>query len=128
MPDNVEILRGGYEAFGRGDLPAVLTLFDPDIEWIQHENPDVPLSGRYRGHQEVAGLFRQAASVLGPTWRIETDEFVPTDDGVLVLGRHAGVGPGAAELPFAMVWWMRDGLAYRHRQYSDTAALRAAVA
>jgi ketosteroid isomerase-like protein len=37
---NVEIVQGGYEAFGRGDVPGVLAVFDPDIEWREAEgNP-----------------------------------------------------------------------------------------
>ena len=31
--ENVEIVRGGYEAFARGDVDAVLELLHPDVDW-----------------------------------------------------------------------------------------------
>jgi ketosteroid isomerase-like protein len=34
MPeDNVDLVRRGYEAWNSGDIDAVLSLVDPDIEW-----------------------------------------------------------------------------------------------
>jgi ketosteroid isomerase-like protein len=31
--DNVELVRGAYAAFAAGDVPAVLQLLDPNVEW-----------------------------------------------------------------------------------------------
>jgi ketosteroid isomerase-like protein len=46
---DVGILRDGYAAFGRGDIPAVLAV-DPDIEWVE---PDGHPWGRTdRGHDD----------------------------------------------------------------------------
>jgi uncharacterized protein len=126
-PTNVEILRDGYAAFGRGDIPAVLAVFDPDIEWIEPEG--FPWGRTYRGHDEVVGLFGTAAQMLGPDWRVVPDELLPCgDDHVLALGHHRGTGEdGPWAVPFAMVWQMRDGKAVRFRQYSDTAMMRAVI-
>ncbi|HEX4115030.1 MAG TPA: hypothetical protein VHY18_04055 [Solirubrobacteraceae bacterium] len=39
----MQIMQGGYEAFGRSDVPSVLALFAPDIEWREAEsNPYKP--------------------------------------------------------------------------------------
>ena len=121
--ENVAILREGYEAFGRGDIPAVLAVFDPAIEWTEPEG--YPWGRTYRGHEEVVGLFGTAAELLGPEWRVEPDRFIATEEGVLVLGHHRGGNAGGPwEVPFAMVWEMRDGRAVRFRQYGDTALMR----
>jgi uncharacterized protein len=52
---DVDLIRGGYEAFRRQDIPAVLELFRSDIEW------DVPASlppgGHYTGPDAVGGFF-----------------------------------------------------------------------
>jgi ketosteroid isomerase-like protein len=126
MADNVAILEGGYDAFARGDIPAVLEVFDPDIEWTEPEG--YPWGRTYRGHDEVLGLFQEAAGQLGPEWRVVPDRFLATEDGVVVLGRHTGRnGAGAWEVPFAMVWEMRDGRAVRFRHYGDTVLMRAAA-
>ena len=42
---NVQLVQGAYEAFGRGDLPAVLDLMDSDIEWREAEGNPYQLSG-----------------------------------------------------------------------------------
>jgi ketosteroid isomerase-like protein len=31
--ENVEIVRGAYEAFARGDIEGVLEIMDPEVEW-----------------------------------------------------------------------------------------------
>lgn len=123
---DVEILREGYAAFARGDLEAVLALFHPDIEWTEPEG--YPWPSTYQGHDEVLGLFARVGELLGPGWRVEPDQLVPTEGGVLVLGRHTGRNAdGAWTVPFAMVWEMEAGRAVRFRQYGDTALMRGAA-
>jgi uncharacterized protein len=124
--DDVAIMREGYEAFGRGDIPAVLAVFDPDIEWVEPEG--YPWDSTYRGHDQVLGLFGTAAALLGAEWRVQPERFVATEEGVLVLGHHRGRNDaGPWEVPFAMVWEMRDGRATRLRQYGDSVLMRAAA-
>ena len=126
MADDVAIIRDGYEAFARGDVPAVLAVLDPDIEWTEPEG--YPWGRVFRGHDDVVGLFQTAAQMRGPDWRVVPDRIVGTDDGVLVTGRHTGTGPdGPFEVPFAMVWEMRDGRAVRFRQYGDSVLMRRAA-
>lgn len=36
---SVDVVRGVYEAFGRGDVPAVLGAMADDIEWHEAESP-----------------------------------------------------------------------------------------
>jgi ketosteroid isomerase-like protein len=58
---SVDVVRGIYEAFGRGDLPAVLGAMADDIEW--HEAEGMPYGGVYHGGEAVA------QNVFGPTPR-----------------------------------------------------------
>lgn len=123
MADDLERVQEGYAAFARGDMPAVLSLLDPDVEWT--EPSGYPWGRVYRGHHDVLGLFGTAAGMLGPGWQVVPDRYYPLDDGVLVLGRHVGAeGEDAWEVPFAMVWRMREGVATHFRQYGDTVLMR----
>jgi ketosteroid isomerase-like protein len=124
---DVDTIREAFGAFGRGDIPAVLAALDPDIEWVEPEG--YPWGDVYRGHDRVVGLFQTAAEMLGPGWRVEPDRFVATEDGVLVTGRHTGARPDgtAWEVPFAMIWTMRDARATHFRQYGDSALMREAA-
>ena len=49
---NAGVVKGLYEAFGRGDVPAVLGGMTEDIEWNEAEG--MPQGGTYRGPGAVA--------------------------------------------------------------------------
>src|SRR3954467_2495943 len=61
--ENLAIVRSGYEAFGRGDIPAVLAVFSPDIQW--HIAGRSSMAGTYKGHEEVVGFFTQLGERTG---------------------------------------------------------------
>jgi ketosteroid isomerase-like protein len=42
--ENVQVLRDGYAAFARQDVPAVMAAFDPGIEW--NTPVSLPFGGR----------------------------------------------------------------------------------
>ena len=58
MHPNGEIIKRAYVAFGRGDMPAVFGFLDEGIRW--HVPGQSPLSGDYRGHDEVAAFSKSA--------------------------------------------------------------------
>ena len=51
-------LREAYAAFNRGDIPAFVQMFDPQIEWI--ELLEFPGGGTYRGLDVVRAHLTQA--------------------------------------------------------------------
>ena len=55
---NVEMVRGVYGAFARGDVDAVFAAMTPDIEW--DESPGMPYGGVYHGRDAIVG------NVFGP--------------------------------------------------------------
>ncbi len=61
---HVEILKAGYEAFGRGDVPSVLAIFDPSIEWREAEgNPYKPDGKAWIGGDAIVEhLFMRLAT------------------------------------------------------------------
>lgn len=52
--ERVASVQSVYAAFGRGDIPGVLQLLDPNIEWDEPQAPGYPLAGIRRGKQAVA--------------------------------------------------------------------------
>src|SRR5688572_3467088 len=82
---NLEIVGRGYEAFMRGDVDALLGLFDDDIEWVSPGPPELPTSGMRRGKQQVAEFF-QAVNEVFEIQRFEPDAFIAEGDRVVVLG------------------------------------------
>jgi SnoaL-like domain len=63
IAQNAERIRRGYEAFSRGDVPAVFEILGKDITW--HVPGSRPLSGGYKGHDEVGAFFATTMELSG---------------------------------------------------------------
>ncbi len=82
---NLEIVRQGYDAFGRGDIPALLDLLDPQVTWVTPGPADLPTAGSRRGHAAVGEFFQSLASLMD-VLRMEPREFIAQGDRVVVVG------------------------------------------
>ena len=80
---NEALIRSGYDAFVRGDVPGVLALFDPNILW--HVPGRGPLSRDYRGHAAVLGFFQRFMELSEGTFRIAVDDVLAKGDRVIAL-------------------------------------------
>lgn len=78
MPtDNLALLQDGYTAFAAGDLTRLGELFADDIVW--HVPGRNPLSGDYRGKQQVFALFGKLAEQTAGTFRAEVHDLLAND-------------------------------------------------
>jgi uncharacterized protein len=121
MTSSSDIVRSGYEAFSRGDIPAVVAIFDPSIEWYAPD--ELPSGGTYRGPDKVVEFFSSLPQ-LYEELRVEPDRFIDAGDDVIVEGHHRGKVRGTAfEVGFAHVWTLAGGRAVRFREYMDSGKL-----
>lgn len=87
--ENVELMRGLYEAFGRGDVETVLGSMDEGIEWHEAENFLYADRSPYVGPQAVLeGVFAR----LGEDW-----EFFEVKAGRVARRRGPRRGAGDCE-------------------------------
>jgi len=120
---NVDTLKQGYEAFGRGDLDAATENFSDDVRWENPEAPQLPNNGATEGREAVKGLFAQ----LGEYWEsfeITPDEFLESGDTVVVLSHSSSTGKETGKevkLPWVHVWRFRDGKVSEVQALTDTA-------
>ena len=113
---NAELLRGGYEAFAKGDIPGVLGIFAEDIAW--HVPGRSPLSGDYRGHQEVVGFFTKAMELSGGTLRVEADEILADGERIIALTTVSAERNGRSwSSPEVHVWRVQGGRAVTFREF-----------
>jgi uncharacterized protein len=121
---NVDIVRQGYEAFGRGDIEGLLSLFDDNIEWVTPGPPDLPTAGTRRGREQIAQFF-QTLNEMFEIQRFEPKTFVAQGDRVVVLGddtaRFKATGKVLTE-SWAHVFVLRNGKVASFQEYLDTAA------
>ena len=125
---NVNAVQGAYEAFARGDVPAVLGFLDANIAWTEAEG--FPYGGTYNGPEAVlGGVFMR----LGTEWdgfTVVPDEFIDGGDTVVVLGHYSGTYKATGksfETNFAHVWKISGGKAVSFVQYTDTLVIQRAL-
>ena len=125
---NVELMRRGFDAMTRADLPVLLDLIDPDFEVeIPPEvsaEPDV-----YRGHEGIQ-RYLESFQVSMEHICFEPERMWEVGDRVVVelLVRATGKSSGiAVELRTGQVWTIAGGRAISARIYPDAAAALAAV-
>ena len=123
MGKNGDIVKALYDAFGKGDVPAVLGAFDPQIQWREAENFLYADGNPYAGPQAVAeGVFQRIVSDV-ENFAVLPERFVEGGDTVVAEGRYRGTMKTTGtpvDAQFAHIWQLRDGKVVRFQQYTDT--------
>jgi ketosteroid isomerase-like protein len=122
---NVDVVRKGYEAFGRGDIDGLLAQLDPNVEWRTPGPEDLPTAGQRRGHAAVQEFFQTLAGLL-EIQRFEPKQFIAQDEMVVVTGddtaRVKATGT-TLESRFVHVFTVRNGKVVGFEEYFDVSAL-----
>jgi ketosteroid isomerase-like protein len=120
---NVELVRGIYEAFAAGDVAGVLGSMSPGVVWNEAENFPYADGNPYVGPEAVAkGVFARCVGEWDG-FGVEVEEFLDAGETVVVLLRYRGVykATGAAQKTQAVhVWRIAEGKVARFQQYADT--------
>jgi uncharacterized protein len=121
-------IKAVYDAFAKGDIPDVLEVLSPGINWTEAEG--FPYGGTYHGPKAVLeGVFMR----LGTEWEgfaAVPHEFVDGGDTIVALGKYSGTYKStnkSFEADFAHVWKTRNGRAIRFVQYVDTLLVQRAL-
>ena len=87
---HIETAKQLYEAFGRGDVEAILDRVTDDVDWSTDAATDAaPWYGRRHGKDEVRGFF-EAVAKTGPVTDFTPLSYASNQDGdVMVLIRYA---------------------------------------
>ena len=123
MATNGEIIRGVYDAFGRGDVPAVLGAFDEKIEWREAEGFRYADGNPYIGPMAVAsGVFQRIVTDVSG-FHLVVERMTEGGDRVVAEGRYRGTMQAtgrAVDAQFAHVWELRGSKIVQFQQYTDT--------
>ena len=122
----LDVVRRGYAAYGRRDLPTILALLDPDVELVQ--TGLLPWGGVHRGLAGAQAFFGRIAQLTDAM--PEPHEFIPAGDDVVVVGRLRGTARATGrpiDLSFAHVVTVRGGRFVRFAAYVDTPAMLEAL-
>lgn len=127
---NLKVVQGLFESFGRGDVPSMLGALSDDINWRIHGPASVPYFGEFKGHDGVTDFLGKLGSNV-EMQRFEPREFITGGDKVVVLGGEGGRVKSTGRVfdnEWAMVFTVRDGKITGFRSYEDTGAVAGAFA
>lgn len=117
--ENVDLVRRLYDAFNRKDVPAVMELLHPEIEF--HEPEGLSWGGVYRGHEELQRLFGLMLENFGPEMELVEPEFYDAgEDKVVVRARATARG---VDFPYLELVTIRDGKIAAFDVYADTVVI-----
>jgi ketosteroid isomerase-like protein len=120
--DNVKVVQAIYEAFGRGDVPGVLSHVAGDVEWVAPAQPGADIAGTYHGPDGV-GEFFQKLMAAENIEKLDFTDWLTGADSVAVVGQVAGKARStgkAFSADFIHYWKVRDGKAVFFRDYLDS--------
>lgn len=120
---NVDVVGRIYEAFGRGDVPAILEHLAEDVEWEYGVNStDVPWLQPLRGREEVPRFFEALSGMefhrFEPKTLLESDNVV-----VALVDLEATVretGQRISEEDEVHIWYFDGDRVVRFRHRADT--------
>jgi len=129
--ENIETVKAMYEAFGRGDVDAILDRCTDDVDWAtDSELEAAPWHGVKHGKAELPSFFVGIAET-GPVKEFTPLSFASNADGdVMVFLRYAftvsATGKDVAT-NLHHFWRFRDGKVAYYRGSEDTALIAAAL-
>jgi ketosteroid isomerase-like protein len=127
----IEAVQRVYEAYGRGDVEAVLAEVADDVDWAaEAASTSVPWYGSHRGKGDVSRFFAEIGS------NVEVTEFTPlsftSNDTDVIVAVHWAYTVRATGKTAAMNmqhWWhFADGKIATFRGSEDTEQSAAAFA
>jgi hypothetical protein len=124
---NVDIVKQAYSNFATGNVPAVLELFDPAIEWRASKGmPFVNGDGIFTGQEAVVTNVFMNLPVYFDGFNIAVTEIFGADDKVVMVGYYQGTNKATGK-PFKAnathVWTVKNGKLTHFFQAVDTATI-----
>ena len=93
VEQNVSVIQRLYEAFGRGDVPAILACIDPNATWVNKYGQG-HFPGQWgkpcRGHGEIVGFF-QAVNEAVDVQGFDPYELIAQSSRVVALINWKGI-------------------------------------
>jgi len=124
---NVEVVKQAYSNFETGNVPGVLAVFDPQIEWRECKGmPFVKDDGIYFGPEAVVANVFMNLPVYFDGFNIAANEIFGADDKVVMVGYYQGTNKATGH-PFKAnathVWTLKDGKLTHFFQAVDAATI-----
>ncbi len=124
-----DLVRRFYQELRRGDVTAVLSLLDAQVEWTEAERFPY-YGGTWRGPQAILDNLLMPLSSDWDGFSAEPHEFIAEGDRIVALGTYSGSFKKTGRsfsAAFAHVWTVRGDKLARFDMHTDTAKVLEAM-
>src|SRR6476661_4542448 len=113
--ENVDLVRGIYDAVARRDAASAFAVYADDIVWEVSARRAVVMGRAYHGHDGVRRFWRDALSAFGEV-DLDIEELIDAGDRVVAVIREREIGRSSGvpvEASHAAVWTLDEGKVIR---------------
>lgn len=114
--ENLELIRAGFAAHNRGDLDALVEMYDPDVVF------ETLLLGTRRGNEAIRLIYEENQKTLSG-YTVDPVELIDSGDQVVAVAQVNGVGPVSQMAMdgdrFAFLFTMKDGRVVREQAFRN---------
>jgi hypothetical protein len=125
---NTELVKQAYAHFATGNVPAVLALFHPAIEWRECKGvPFINGDGIFIGPEAVVANVFMQLPVYFDGFNIAITDIFGDGDKVAMMGYYQGTNKAtgnAFKANATHIWTVKDGKLTHFFQAVDTVTLR----
>lgn len=129
MTATIDLVRAFYAALGRGDVPGLLSLLHPKLEWTEAEGFPY-YSGTWGKPEDVLNKLIAPLMRDWDNFSAVADDFIAEGDRVVSPGVYRGVNKATGKAirpPFAHIRRVTDGKLKRFAMYADTLLIARAM-
>ena len=114
--ENVELIRAGFAAHNRGDLDALVEVYDPGVVF------ETLLLGTHHGNEAIRLIYEENQKTLSG-YDVVPVELIDSGDQVVAVAEVKGVGPVSRIAmdgdQFAFVFTIKNGRVVREQAFRN---------
>jgi ketosteroid isomerase-like protein len=121
---NTEIVKKIYQDFAQRNIPEIISLLDPDVEWGEPDNPFNPAGGTRLGHEGFLNWLKigqESEDIL----KLEPRQFLVNENSVAVVGYTECLAKTTGKKytsDFIHLVTLKEGKVTKFQEYFDTFA------
>jgi uncharacterized protein len=123
---NIDLIKRLYEAFGKGDIEAIVDHLADRFVWRFDPPPTVPFAGDYKTPDEVRRGFFGSLAESQKDQALNPEEFIAQDDRVVMVGRYSAVVTATnkrIDVAVVHIFTIQNGKITRYMNFSDSARI-----
>ena len=114
--ENLELIRAGFAAHNRGDLDALVEVYDPDVVF------ETLLLGTHHGNEAIRLIYAENQRTLSG-YDVVPVELIDSGDQVVAVAEVKGVGPVSQiamdREQFAFLFTIKNGRVVREQAFRN---------